>query len=93
MAPASGYGDIYFSRGSTPGAPAFQDTVQKLARHMLAAAGWKQGPTLGKAMMTNLRDPVLDLPTRPVRMYYQNTDGAVTTDQTIGGTKKRHNHA
>ena len=49
------------------------------------SAGWKQGPTLGKAM-TDLRDPAFVPPTRPVRKYFKNTDGAETTDRATGGT-------
>ena len=76
---------MYFTTGSTKDAAAFQDTVQKLARHVSTAAGWKQGPTQGKAM-NDLRDPVFNPPSRPVRQYYQHTDGAVTTDRAIAGT-------
>ena len=79
VAPTSGHEDVYFTTGSTKDAAAFQDTVQKLARHVSTAAGLKQGPTLGKAM-TNLRDPAFNPPTRPVRKYFKNTDGAETTD-------------
>ena len=50
-------------------ASAFQDTVQKLAQHMLTNVGWKQSPALGKAM-TNLKDPMFDQPTWLVRMHY-----------------------
>ena len=65
MAPTSGHKDVYFTTGSTKDAAAFQDTVQKLALHVSTVAGWKQGPMLGK-VMTDLRDPVLNPPTRPV---------------------------
>ena len=74
VAPTSGHEDVYFTTGSTKDAAAFQDTVQKLARHVSTAAGWKQGPTLGKAM-TDLRDPVFVPPVRPLRLFHQNTDG------------------
>ena len=50
VAPTSGHEDVYFTTGSTKYAAAFQGTVQKLARHVSTAAGWEQGPTLGKAM-------------------------------------------
>ena len=50
VAPTSGYEDVYFTTRSTKDVVAFQDTVQKLARHVLTATGWKQGPMLGKAM-------------------------------------------
>ena len=50
VAQTSGHEDVYFTTGPTKDAAAFQDTVQKLARHVSTAAGWKQGPTLGKAM-------------------------------------------
>ena len=49
VAPTSGHEDVYFTTGSTKDATAFQGTVQKLARHVSTVAGWKQGPTLGKA--------------------------------------------
>ena len=49
VAPTSGHKDVYLTTGSTKDAAAFQDTVQKLARHVSTTAGWKQGPTLGKA--------------------------------------------
>ena len=65
VAPTSGHEDVYFTTGSTKDAAAFQDTVLKLARHMSTASGWKQGPTLGKAM-TDLQDPVFTQPNRPV---------------------------
>ena len=35
-------------------------------------------PTLEKAM-TNIQDPMFDPPKRPVRKYYNHTDGTVTT--------------
>ena len=44
---------------------------------MSTAAGWKQGPMLGKAM-TILRNPVFDQPTRLVRMYFNNVDSTKT---------------
>ena len=50
VAPTSGHKDMYFTMGSMKDAAAFQGTVQKLARHVSTAAGWEQGPTLGKAM-------------------------------------------
>ena len=70
VAPTSGHENVYFTTGSTKDAMAFWDTVQKLARHMSTTEGWKQGPTLGKAV-TDLQDPVFDPPTRPVREYYK----------------------
>ena len=79
VAPTSGHEDVYFTTGSTKDAAAFQGTVQKLARHVSTAAGWNQGPTLGKAM-TDLRDPVFIPPKRPVREYYA-VDGTTTTDR------------
>jgi hypothetical protein len=85
VAPTSGHEDVCFTTGSTKDAAAFQDTVQKLARHVSTAAGWKQGPTLGKAM-TDLRDPAFDQPTRPVREYYA-PDGTVTKSRATAGTK------
>ena len=51
VAPTSGHEDVYFTTGSTKDAAAFQDTVQEFARHVSTAAGWKQGLTLGKAMI------------------------------------------
>ena len=66
VAPTSGHEDVHFTTGSTKDAVAFQDTVRKLARHVSTAAGWKQGPTPGKAM-TNLQDPVFNPLSRPVR--------------------------
>ena len=75
---------MYFTTGNTKDAAAFQDTVQKLALHVSTAAGWKQGPTLGKAM-TDLRDPTFVPLTRPVRKYFKNTDGTGTTDRATGG--------
>ena len=41
---------------------------------------------MGKAVI-DLRDSVLDPPSRPVRKYYRNTDDAVTTDWATGRTK------
>ena len=86
VAPTSGHEDVYFTTGSTKDPAAFQGTVQKLARHMSTAVGWKQGHTLGKAM-ANLRDPVFSPPSRPAREYYLNTDGTVTMDWERAGTK------
>ena len=37
--------------------------------------------------MTDLRDPVFSPPSRPVRQYYRNTDGTMTTDRAAAGTK------
>ena len=91
VAPTSGHEDVYFTTGSTKDAAAFQDTVQKLARHVSTAAGWKQGPTLGKAM-TDLRDPAFNPPTRSVRKYFKNTDDAETKDQATGGDDERCGH-
>ena len=48
VTPTSGHEDVYFTTGSTKDVAAFQGTVQKLARHVSTAAGWKQGPMLGK---------------------------------------------
>ena len=86
VAPMSGREDVYFTTGSIKDAAAFQDTVHKLARRVSTAAGWKQGPTLGK-VMTNLRDPVFDQPTRPVRMYFDNVDGTATKAWAMSGKK------
>ena len=85
VAPTSGHEDVYFTTGSTKDAAAFQGTVQKLVRHESTPAGWKQGPTLGKAM-TNLRDPVFNPSIKPVQQYY-STGGTVTTDWETEGTK------
>ena len=53
---------------------------------MLTASGWKQGPTLAKAI-TDLKAPVYIEPARPVRKYYLNTDTTQSTnDQMSGGT-------
>ena len=57
VAPTSGHKDVYFTTGSTKDAAAFQGTAQKCVWQLSIAAGWKQGPTLGKAM-TDLRYPV-----------------------------------
>ena len=84
VAPIVGHEDVYFTTGSTKDAAAFQDTVLKLARHVSTAPGYKQGPTLSKAM-TDLRDPQFDQPTRPVRKYCQNTDNAEKKDRATGG--------
>ena len=50
VAPTSGHADVYFTTGSTKDATAFQDTVQKLARHVSTTVGRRQGLMLGKAM-------------------------------------------
>ena len=86
VAPTSGHEDVYFTTGSTKDAAAFQDTVQKLARHVSTAAGWKQGPILGKAI-TNLKDPVFDQPTRPVKTYFDNVDDTETKARATGEKK------
>ena len=86
VAPNSGHKDVYFTTGSTKEPVAFQDTVQKLARHLSTPAGRKQGPTLGKAM-TDPKDPMCDPPTRLVQKYYKNTNGTETRDWVTGGTK------
>ena len=80
MAPTSGHEDVYFTTGSTKDVLAFQDTVQKLARHVSTAAGRKQGPTFGKAMIDLLINPVFNQPSSPVRKYHKHMDGTVTTD-------------
>ena len=77
VAPTSGHKDVYFNPGSTKDTTAFQNTVQKLAQHVSIAAGWKQGPRFGKEM-TDLKEPVFDQPTRPVRMNYDNQDNTET---------------
>ena len=69
VSPTSGHTDVYFTTKSTKDVTTFQCMVQKLARHVSTAAGWKQGPTLKKAM-TDLQDPVNSLLSRPVRQYY-----------------------
>ena len=79
VALTSGHEDVHFTTGSTKDAAAFQDTIQKLARHVSPTAGWKQGPTLGKAM-TDLWDPVFNPPSRTVKNYYKHTDGKETTN-------------
>ena len=86
VAPTSGNEDLYFTTGSIKDATAFQGTVQKLVWHVSTATGWKQGPTLGKAM-TDLQDPVFNPLSRPARQYYNHTDGVVTTDRATAGTK------
>ena len=50
VAPTSGHDNLYFTTGSTKDAAAFQDMVQKLARHVSTTVGWRQGIMLGKAM-------------------------------------------
>ena len=82
----SGNENIYFTIGSTKDAALFQDRIQKLAQHVSIATCRKQVPILCKAI-TNLRDPVLDLPSRPVRKYYKTIYSSVTTDLATGGTK------
>ena len=82
-APTSGHENVYFTTGSTKDAAAFQDTVRKLARHVSTAAGWKHGPVLAKAM-TDLKDPVFDLPIRPVRMYYDKAGNETKVRAVLG---------
>ena len=49
-APTANHHDVLFTSGTTKDAAEFKDTVQILARHGSTASGWKQGPTLAKAM-------------------------------------------
>ena len=72
-APTANHHDILFTSGTTKDAAEFKDTVQILARHMSTASGWKQGPTLAKAM-TDLAAPVYVEPSRPERKHYLNTN-------------------
>ena len=85
VAPTSRRKDVYFTMESTKNAAELQGTVQKLARHVSIAAGWKQGPMFGKAM-TDLQDLVFNPPSRPMRHYYSK-GGTVSTDRTTAGTK------
>ena len=64
VAPTANHHDVLFTSGTTKDAAEFKDTVQILARHVSTASGWKQGPTLAKAM-TNLAAPVYVEPARP----------------------------
>ena len=73
VAPTANHHDVLFTSGTTKDAAEFKDTVQILARHVSTASGWKQGPTLAKAM-TDLAAPVYIEPARPERKYYLNTD-------------------
>ena len=81
VTPTSGHKHVYFTTRSTKDAVAFQG-----ARHVSTATGWKQGPMLGKAM-TNLRDLMFDLLSRPVWEYYKHMDGTVITDWATARTK------
>ena len=85
VAPTTGHEDVYFTTGSTKDVAGFQGTVQKLARQVSTATGWKQSPILGKAT-TDLQDLVFKPSSRLIRQYYQYTDGAVTTDWDTAGT-------
>ena len=52
---------------------------------MSTASGWKQGPTLAKAM-TDLEAPVYIEPARPFRKYYLKSDSTViVTDRMSEG--------
>ena len=72
VAPTANHHDVLFTSGTTKDAAEFKDTVQILARHVSTASGWKQGPTLAKAM-TDLETLVYIEPVRPVRKYYEGT--------------------
>ena len=86
VAPTANHHDVLFTSGTTKDAAEFKDTVQILARHVSIASGWKQGPTLVKAM-TDLAAPVYVEPARPERKYYLNTNTTQSTnDQMSGGT-------
>ena len=54
VAPTANHHDVLFTSGTTEDAAEFKDTVQILARHVSTASGWKQGPTLAKAMTDRL---------------------------------------
>ena len=66
VASTANHHDVLFTSGTTKDAAEFKDTVQILARHVSTASGWKQGPTLAKAM-TDLAAPVNAEPARPER--------------------------
>ena len=86
VAPTANHHDVLFTSGTTKDAAEFKDTVQILARHVSTASGWKQGPTLAKAM-TDLAAPVYVEPARPVRKYYLNTDTTqIINDRMSAGT-------
>ena len=86
VAPTANHHDVLFASGTTKDAAEFKDTVQILARHVSTASGWKQGPTLAKAM-TDIAAPVYVEPARPERKYYLHTDTTHSTnDRMLGGT-------
>jgi hypothetical protein len=82
-APTAGYEDVFFTSGSTKDAAEFKDTRQKLAR-WVATSSWKQASVLARAM-TELKEPVLTPPVRPVRMYYDPNDGSETKVRAVKG--------
>ena len=84
VAPTANHHDVLFTSGTTKDAAEFKDTVQILARHVSTASGWKQGPTLAKAM-TDLAAPVYVEPARPERKYYLNTDTTQSTNDWMSG--------
>ena len=74
-APTAGLESVYFMAGSTKDAAEFKDTVEKLSRHV-ATTAWKQASIISKSM-TELKDPVFPMPTRPVRVYISGTGSSV----------------
>ena len=86
VAPTANHHDVLFTSGTTKDVPELKDTVEILARHVLTASGWKQDPTLTKAM-TDLAAPVYIEPARPAKKYYLNTNTTQSTnDRMSGGT-------
>ena len=70
-APTTVIGSVYFTAGGTKDAAEFKDTVEKLSQHV-ATTAWKKASILSKAT-TELKDPVLQMSFRPVRMYISGT--------------------
>lgn len=70
--------NVLFTSGNTnKDAAEFTDTVRVLVRHVSTSATYKHGSTLANAMV-DLVALVPVEPTRPVRMYYLNTNETST---------------
>ena len=87
-APTVNHRHILFTAGDTnKDAAGLSDTVRILASHVSTSATYTHGSTLANAMV-DLVEPVSDEPTRPVRMYYLNTDETskeIVTDRMTTG--------
>ena len=86
-APTLGMRDVTFTEGTAQDAARFEDVINKLASYV-GTRPWSQSSEVAKAM-GDLRAPVYDEPTKPLRKYYVHLEASETMPATRAQTTSK----